>query len=120
VRFPDERNQPKSNSAGLPEVRAHPMLRVLRNDTGAFEPTRHHETRTNACSDTEPILPAGMVGMTSIIDRKALKLLAQASQRLSEMVGEGLCEEPQKKLVQALLGEVRSMLDEFEDAYFND
>ncbi len=56
--------------------------------------------------------------MTNFIDRKALKLLVQANQRLSEIVGEGLCEEPQKKLMRAMLAEVRTMLDEFEDAYF--
>lgn len=56
--------------------------------------------------------------MADFIDRKALKLLVQANQRLSEIVGEGLCEEPQKKLMRTMLVEVRAMLDEFEDAYF--
>ncbi len=56
--------------------------------------------------------------MTDLIERKALKLLVQANQRMSELVGEGLCDQPQKKLMRTMLGELRAMLDEFEDAYF--
>ena len=56
--------------------------------------------------------------MTDLIERKALKLLVQANQRLSELVGEGLCDQPQKKLMRTMLVELRTMLDEFEDAYF--
>lgn len=57
--------------------------------------------------------------MADLIERKALKLLAQAGQLMNQIVGEGLCEEPQKKLIRDMLAEVRGMLDEFEDAYFN-
>ena len=45
--------------------------------------------------------------MADLIERKSLKLLAQAGQVLNQMVSEGLCDEPQKKLLQALL-EVRT------------
>ena len=57
--------------------------------------------------------------MANLIERKSLKLLAQAGQMLNQIVGEGLCEEPQKKLIRDMLAEVRGMLDEFEDAYFD-
>ena len=59
-----------------------------------------------------------MAGMTDLIERKSLKLLAQAGQVLNQMVSEGLCDEPQKKLMQTMLVELRGMLDEFEEAYF--
>ena len=58
--------------------------------------------------------------MAELIERKALKLLAQAGQTLSQIIGEGLCDEPQKKAMQQMLNELRGMLDEFEDAYFDD
>jgi hypothetical protein len=56
--------------------------------------------------------------MTDLIERKTLKLLMQANQRLSELAAEGLCDQPQKKLMRTMLAELRAMLDEFEDAYF--
>ena len=58
--------------------------------------------------------------MATLIERKSLKLLARAGQTLNQIVGEGLCDEPQKKLMRAMLAEMREMLDEFEDAYFSD
>jgi hypothetical protein len=42
--------------------------------------------------------------MANLIERKSLKLLAHAGQVLNQIVSEGLCDEPQKKLMQALLG----------------
>jgi len=58
--------------------------------------------------------------MADLIERKSLKLLAQAGQTLNQIVGEGLCDEPQKKLMRGMLTDLRGMLDEFEDAYFSD
>jgi hypothetical protein len=58
--------------------------------------------------------------MADLIERKSLKLLVQAGQTLNKIVGEGLCDEPQKKLMRAMLQEMRAMLDEFEAAYFVD
>ena len=58
--------------------------------------------------------------MADLIERKSLKLLAQAGQTLNQIVGEGLCDEPQKKLMRGMLTDLRAMLDEFEDAYFSD
>jgi hypothetical protein len=58
--------------------------------------------------------------MTDLIERKALKLLAQAGQTLSQIIGEGLCDEPQKKTMRVMLTELREMLGEFEEAYFDD
>jgi hypothetical protein len=58
--------------------------------------------------------------MASLIERKSLKLLAQAGQTLNQTIGEGLCDDPQKKAMRAMLAELRGMLDEFEDAYFDD
>ena len=55
--------------------------------------------------------------MADLIERKSLKLLAQAGQTLNQIVGEGLCDEPQKVLMQAMLRELREMLDEFEEGY---
>jgi hypothetical protein len=57
--------------------------------------------------------------MIELIERKSLKLLAQAGQTLNQIVGEGLCDEPQKELIRTMLVELRGMLDEFEDAYFD-
>jgi hypothetical protein len=56
--------------------------------------------------------------MAALIERKSLKLLAQAGQTLNQIIGEGLCDEPQKRAMQVMLAELRGMLDEFEDAYF--
>jgi hypothetical protein len=42
----------------------------------------------------------------------------QAGKTLNQIVGEGLCGEPQKKIMRAMLTEIRGMLDEFEEAYF--
>jgi hypothetical protein len=57
--------------------------------------------------------------MADLIERKSLKLLAQAGQTLNQLVAEGLCDAPQKTLMQAMLLELRGMLDEFEEAYFD-
>jgi len=57
--------------------------------------------------------------MANLIERKSLKLLAQAGQVLNQMASEGLCDEPQKALMQTMLVELRGMLDEFEEAYFS-
>ena len=57
--------------------------------------------------------------MADLIERKALKLLVQAGQTLGQIVGEGMCDEPQKELMQAMLKELREMLEEFEEAYFS-
>jgi hypothetical protein len=56
--------------------------------------------------------------MANLIERKSLKLLAQAGQTLNQIIGEGLCVEPQQKAMRVMLAELRAMLDEFEDAYF--
>jgi hypothetical protein len=58
--------------------------------------------------------------MVELVERKALKLLAQAGQTLSQIIGEGLCDEPQKPAMQQMLKELRGMLEEFEEAYFED
>jgi hypothetical protein len=58
--------------------------------------------------------------MADLIERKSLKLLAQAGRTLNQVIGEGLCDEPQKKLMRAMLDELRGMLDEFEEAYFGE
>jgi hypothetical protein len=56
--------------------------------------------------------------MVNLIERKSLKLLAQAGQTLNQIIGEGLCDEPQKQAMQVMLAELRGMPDDFEDAYF--
>jgi hypothetical protein len=61
-----------------------------------------------------------MGGMADLTERKALKLLAQAGQTLSQLIGEGLWDEPQKRTMRVMLTELRGMLDEFEEAYFDD
>ncbi|MBN9510824.1 MAG: hypothetical protein J0I21_17160 [Alphaproteobacteria bacterium] len=58
--------------------------------------------------------------MVDLIERKSLKLLAQAGQTLNQVVAEGLCDQPQQPLMRAMLAELRAMLDEFEDAYFTE
>lgn len=58
--------------------------------------------------------------MADLIERKSLKLLAQAGRTVNQIIGEGLCDEPQKKLMRAMLDELRGMLDEFEEAYFGE
>jgi hypothetical protein len=57
--------------------------------------------------------------MADLIERKSLKLLAQAGQILNQIVGEGLCDEPEKTLIRSMLMELRAVLDEFEEAYFD-
>src|SRR3954462_5004238 len=49
-------------------------------------------------------LPLGMARIADLIARKSPKLLAQAGQVLNQIVSEALCDEPQKKLMPALLG----------------
>ena len=56
--------------------------------------------------------------MAALVERKSLKLLTQAGQTLNQIIDEGLCDEPQKKAMRAMVAELRGMLDEFEDAYF--
>ncbi len=56
--------------------------------------------------------------MVDLIERKSLKLLVRAGQTLNQIVGEGLCDEPQERLIRVMLAELREMLDEFEEAYF--
>ena len=46
--------------------------------------------------------------------------LAQAGQILSQIIGEGLCDEPQKKAMRVMLTELRGMLDEFVEVCFDD
>ena len=54
----------------------------------------------------------------NLIDRKATKLLAQSQRLLAEMTGEALCEHPQKPIVRQMLTELKELIAEFEDAYF--
>src|SRR5580704_18497339 len=51
-----------------------------------------------------------MAEMADLFERKSLKLLAQAGQTLNQIVGEGLCDEPQKDLMRRMLMELRVML----------
>jgi hypothetical protein len=60
-----------------------------------------------------------MAGMADLIERELLKLLTHAGQTLSQIIGEGLCDEPRKKVMQVMLTELHGMLDEFEEAYFD-
>ena len=55
-----------------------------------------------------------------LIERKSVKLLAQGSRLLAEMSAEALCDEPQRFVIKKMLGELRELLDEFEDAYLDD
>ena len=55
-----------------------------------------------------------------LIERKAVKLLAQGSRLLGDMTAEALCDEPQKFVIAKSLAELRMLLDEFEDAYLAD
>jgi hypothetical protein len=55
-----------------------------------------------------------------LIERKAIKLLAQGTKLLGEMTAEALCDEPQKFLIRRSLADLRALLDEFEDAYLSD
>jgi len=57
--------------------------------------------------------------MMDYIERKAVKLLARGQHVLGDMTAETLCDEPQKPIIRAMLQELREMLDEFEDAYFD-
>lgn len=54
----------------------------------------------------------------NLIDRKCTKLLAQSQRVLADMTGEALCEHPQKAIVKTMLAELKELLAEFEDAYF--
>jgi hypothetical protein len=54
------------------------------------------------------------------VEQLSVKLLARCSREMAAMVSECLCGEPDKRLVRTMLTEVRGMLDEFEDAYFDE
>ncbi|MBL8701423.1 MAG: hypothetical protein JNK67_23800 [Alphaproteobacteria bacterium] len=56
----------------------------------------------------------------NLIDRKATKLLTRSQRILADMTGEALCEHPQKAIVKVMLAELKEMLSEFEDAYFQE
>jgi hypothetical protein len=56
--------------------------------------------------------------MAALVERKSLKLLAQAGQTLNQIIDEGLCDEPQMRAMRVMLAELRGTLDEFEDAHF--
>jgi hypothetical protein len=45
--------------------------------------------------------------MAALVERKSLKLLAQAGQTLNQIIGEGLCDEPQKTAMRVMLAELR-------------
>lgn len=53
-------------------------------------------------------------------DQMAAKLLAQAARKLTDAINEALCASPDKRLVRAVLDQVRTDLREFEDAYFDE
>ena len=53
-------------------------------------------------------------------DRLAVKLLALASVQLGKVVNETLCAEPDRRLVQGLLSDVKGLLSEFEQQYFQE
>lgn len=53
------------------------------------------------------------------VEQLAVKLLARCARDVAAMVSECLCNEPDKRLVRSMLAQVREMLDEFEDAYFD-
>jgi hypothetical protein len=63
---------------------------------------------------------AGVAEMADLFERKSLKLLAQGGQMLNQIIAEGSCDEPQKDLMRRMLMELRVMLSEFEEAYFDD
>ncbi|GGE68412.1 hypothetical protein GCM10011317_27070 [Niveispirillum cyanobacteriorum] len=50
----------------------------------------------------------------------AVKLLALASVQLGKAVNETLCTEPDRRLVKGLLSDVKELLSEFEQQYFQD
>ena len=52
-------------------------------------------------------------------DQMATKLLAHAIRQLGQAVNETLCVTPDRAVVRAILRDVRTTLDEFEDAYFD-
>jgi hypothetical protein len=53
-------------------------------------------------------------------DRLAVKLLAQASALLSRAVNETLCQEPDRRVIRAMIRDAAEMVAEFEDTYFED
>ena len=55
----------------------------------------------------------------TLMERKAVKLLAIGAQRLAEMTAEALCDAPQDFVIRRQLADLRGLLDEFEDAYFD-
>ena len=56
----------------------------------------------------------------TLIERKAVKLLAQSQRLIGDMTSEALCDEPQKFLIKTMLADLRTQLAEFEDAYFGE
>ena len=56
----------------------------------------------------------------TLIERKAVKLLAQSQRLIGDMTAEALCDEPQKALIRRMLEQTEMLLREFRDSYFEE
>ncbi|MDR3518348.1 MAG: hypothetical protein P4M00_21340 [Azospirillaceae bacterium] len=54
------------------------------------------------------------------VEQKTVKLLAMATRQSAAAMAEALCLTPDKRLLRAMLTDIRAMLDEFEENYFDD
>lgn len=54
------------------------------------------------------------------LERKTVKLLPQSAKLIQEMIAESLCDQPDPRLIRYMLTELRKLLDEFEEHYFED
>lgn len=52
-------------------------------------------------------------------EQMATKLLAQAIRQLGQAVNETLCVQPDRYVIRGILDDVRSLLQDFDDAYFD-
>ncbi len=53
-------------------------------------------------------------------EQMATKLLAHALRQLGQTINEALCVTPDKRVIRAMLKDIRNSLEEFEDAYFDE
>jgi len=54
-----------------------------------------------------------------VVERLSVKLLTQCTREMTAMISECLCQEPNRDMVALMLKDVRSMLEEFEQAYLD-
>ena len=64
-------------------------------------------------------VPEDVEPAVDVVERLSVKLLSQCTREMTAMISECLCQEPNRDMIALMLKDVRSMLEEFEQAYFD-